>query len=113
MSIASNQINVKTDSRLSVKAVGDGATDDTNAIRAAIQIATSTGGGTVYLPTSDYKIVVSSNSTKASPLVIPSRVVLRGDSSISSRIFVNDLSPSSETDGTPGPGEEFLFRGPA
>jgi parallel beta-helix repeat protein len=99
-SIAANEINVKTDSRLSVKAAGDGVTDDTSAIRAAIRLASSSGGGVVYFPTSDYKIIVSSNSVKGSPLVIPSRIILRGDSSTASRIFVNDLGAASETDGT-------------
>lgn len=99
-SIAANQINVKTDPRLSVKAAGDGITDDTSAIRAAIQLASSTGGGVVYFPTSDYKIIVSSDSAKGNPLVVPSRVVLRGDNSTASRIFVNDLGAANESDGT-------------
>jgi parallel beta-helix repeat protein len=99
-SIAANQINVKTDSRLSVKAAGDGATDDTPAIRAAIQLAASIGGGAVYFPASDYKIIVSSDSLKGSPLAVPSRVILRGDNSTASRIFVNNLGAAGETDGT-------------
>jgi parallel beta-helix repeat protein len=98
--IAANQINVKTDPRLTVKAKGDGVTDDTAAIRSAIQVASSTGGGMVYFPASDYKIVTPSGPDSGSPLVVPSRIILRGDSSATSRIFVNDPSAASETDGT-------------
>lgn len=98
--IAANQINVKTDSRLKVHAKGDGITDDTVAIRSAIQLASSSGGGIVYFPASDYKIVTPSGAVSGSPLVVPSRVILRGDSSATSIIFVNDPSAVSETDGT-------------
>ncbi len=98
-SIAANEINVKTDARLRVKATGDGVTDDTPAIRAAIQLASSSGGGMVYLPEGDYKIVAPSNSVRGNPLVIPSRVILRGASSTTSSIFVNDPHAASETDG--------------
>jgi parallel beta-helix repeat protein len=97
-SIAANEIDVKTDSRLKVKAAGDGVTDDTPVIRAAIQLATSLGGAVVYFPAGDYKIVVPSNSANGSPLVVPSRVILRGSNSANSRIFVNDPNAASETD---------------
>jgi parallel beta-helix repeat protein len=98
--IAANQIDVKKDPRLKVKAAGDGVTDDTPAIRAAIQLASSSGGGMVYFPTGDYKIVTPSNSARANPLVVPSRVILRGVSATTSRLFVNNTYPASETDGT-------------
>ena len=97
-SIASNEIDVKTDPRLKVKAAGDGVTDDTPVIRAAIQLAATTGGGVVYFPTGDYKIVVPSNATGGSPLVVPSRVILRGSNSATSRIFAHDTNAASETD---------------
>jgi parallel beta-helix repeat protein len=100
ITIAKNQINVKTDSRLKVPAKGDGVADDTGAIRAAIQLASSSGGGMVYFPASDYKIVTPSGAVSGSPLVVPSRVILRGDSSATSRIFVNDPSAASETNWT-------------
>jgi hypothetical protein len=99
-SIAANEINVRTDSRLKVKAAGDGVTDDIAAVRAAIHLASSSGGGLVYFPAGDYKIVASSGSPYGNPLIVPSRVVLRGDSPATSRIFVNDPSAASETDWT-------------
>jgi parallel beta-helix repeat protein len=99
-SIAANQINVKTDSRLSVKAVGDGVTDDTAAVRAAVALAASTGGGTVYFPAGSYQLTTPSDPSSASPLVIPSRVILQGASSSTSRLFLNDPNPGVETDGT-------------
>jgi parallel beta-helix repeat protein len=98
--IAANEINIKTDSRLSVKAAGDGNTDDTAALRGAIQLASASGGGVVYFPTGDYKIVTPSNSAQGSPIVVPSFVVLRGSGPTTSRIFVNDPNAASETDGT-------------
>ena len=100
VSIAANEINVKTDSRMKVKALGDGATDDTSAIRAAIQLASSSGGGVVYFPTGDYKIITASNSVRGNPLVVPSRVILRGASSSTSRIFINDPGSTGGTEGT-------------
>ncbi len=97
-SIAANEINVKTDPRLKVNAIGDGVTDDTAAVRAAIQLVSSSGGGAVYFPTGDYKIVTASDALKGAPLVVPSRVILRGSGSMTSRIFVNDPNARSETD---------------
>src|ERR1700694_5083290 len=46
--IAANQINVRTDVRLKIKVVGDGVADDAPAVSAAIRLASSLGGGTVY-----------------------------------------------------------------
>ena len=98
-SIAGNEIDVKMDPRLKVKAAGDGVTDDTPTINAAIQLASSSGGGAVYFPPGDYKIITPSNPVKGVPLVVPSRVILRGSSSANSRIFVNDPNAASQTDG--------------
>ena len=42
--IAANQINVRTDSRLPVRAAGDGVADDAPAVSAAIRLASSSGG---------------------------------------------------------------------
>ena len=98
-SVAANEINVQKDPRLAVKAQGDGVSDDTSAIRAAIQLASSTGGGTVYFPSGDYRIVTPSDSIHGAPLTVPSRIILRGSSSATSRIFVNDPNAAGETDG--------------
>jgi parallel beta-helix repeat protein len=100
VSIAANEIDVKMDPRLKVKAAGDGVTDDTAAVNAAIRLASSSGGGTVYFPTGDYRIATPSNSRQGAPLLVPSRVILRGNTSTTSRIFVEDLEAASETDGT-------------
>ena len=99
-SIAGNVINVKTDWRLAVRAAGDGVTDDTAAVRAAIALATSTGGGTLYFPAGTYEITVPSDPVNGSPLIIPSDIILRGQSSSSATIVMNDASSSSETDST-------------
>ncbi len=50
-----NVYNVKTDPRLSLKAVGDGVTDDSYAIQGALDKAARDGGGIVYLPAGTYK----------------------------------------------------------
>lgn len=59
-------------------AVGDGVTDDTAAIQAAITAANAAGGGTVYAPTGTYLI--------SSSLVLSTGVTLRGDGSIYSSV---------------------------
>ena len=100
ISIAANEINVKTDLRLRVKAIGDGITDDTSAIRAAIQLASSSGGGVVYFPIGEYKIFAPSDSVQGNPLVVPSRVILRGSGATTSRIYVNDPNSMLGTDRT-------------
>ena len=97
-SIAANEINVKTDPRLAVKAMADGITDDAAAIDAAIRLASLSGGGTVYLPMGDYKIVAPSDVARGNPLRVPSRIILRGSNSKTSRIFVYDSSAGRETD---------------
>jgi hypothetical protein len=59
--------------RLNVKdfgAKGDGAADDTQAIRQALEKAGSGGGGVVYFPYGSYRL--------AAPLRIPAKTVLRG-----------------------------------
>jgi len=107
--IAANEIDVKTDARLAMKARGDGVADDTAAIRAAIALAASRGGGTIYFPPGTYKLVTPSNPIKGSPLVIPSRVVLRGAGPKASTLLVVDNQSATQTDwiGTWG-GVSFL-----
>ncbi len=72
---AKNIYNVKTDARLSLKAKGDGSTDDRKAIQEAIDLASKNGGGVVYFPEGKYKLDIPSGSG----LVMKSRVVLKGD----------------------------------
>ena len=50
-------------------AVGDGVTDDTAAIQAAIDAVYGAGGGTVYFPTGDYVcLTLTVTATEANPL---------------------------------------------
>lgn len=98
--IEANIINAATDSRVTPKVTGNGSIDDAPAIRAAIAVAVSTGGGTVYLPPGTYKIVVPSNVVFASaqPLRIPSNVILRGYSSATTIIDIVNTQGAAETD---------------
>lgn len=70
-----NEYNVRTDTRLSLKATGDGIADDRTAIQQAIDQAHNNGGGVVYLPAGKYKLDIPAGSG----LVMRSRVVLKGD----------------------------------
>jgi hypothetical protein len=54
-----NIYNVKTDSRLTLKAVGNGVNNDKPAIQEAIDKAADAGGGIVYLPEGTYKLLYS------------------------------------------------------
>jgi parallel beta-helix repeat protein len=101
--IAANQINVMTDSRLNPKATGNGTTDDTAAVRAAVALAGSfSGGGTVYFPAGTYKLTLPSG-TKGSPLVIPSKVILRGANASLSKLSINNGNTTYvETSSTAG-----------
>jgi parallel beta-helix repeat protein len=78
--------------------LGDGIADDAAAVGAAIRLASLSGGGTVYLPVGDYKIVTPSDAARGNPLRVPSGIILRGSSSKTSRIFVYDSSADRETD---------------
>jgi hypothetical protein len=69
-----NVYNVKTDSRLTVKAVGDGQANDQPAIQRAIDRAFADGGGIVYLPAGTYKLLY----TYFEYLRLRNRVVLQG-----------------------------------
>lgn len=72
---AQNIYNIKTDTRLVLKAKGDGETDDKFAIQAAIDLANKNGGGVVYFPEGKYKLDIPSGSG----LIMKSKVVLKGD----------------------------------
>ncbi len=71
---AENVYNIKTDTRLSQKAKGDGIANDRAAIQEAIDKANENGGGVVYLPEGTYKLLYSSGSG----ITMKSKVVLRG-----------------------------------
>lgn len=70
-----NIYNVKTDTRLTIKAVGDGRANDRNAIQKAIDMANKDGGGVVYLPAGTYKLEFASGCG----LIMKSKVVISGD----------------------------------
>ena len=74
LTMYTNVYNVETDDRLSVHAEGNGVTDDTAALRAAVSAAGSAGGGTVYLPLGSYVLKFS----KGCGLTLPSNVVVMG-----------------------------------
>ncbi|OWP61943.1 hypothetical protein CDA63_16710 [Hymenobacter amundsenii] len=69
-----NRYDVRTDSRLALKARGDGTTNDQPAIQAAIDRASADGGGVVVIPAGTYKLVISSDGA----LNMRSRVVVQG-----------------------------------
>ncbi len=82
-----NPITVASSSRIydvtaaPYNATGDGVTDDTAAIQAAVDAANSAGGGTVYLPNGTY-IISEFDPPSAYCLNIPSNVVLEGESQV-------------------------------
>lgn len=70
-----NVYNVKNDSRLLLKAKGDGIANDREAIQQAIDKASADGGGVVYLSKGNYKL----DFTSGCGLTMRSNVVLKGD----------------------------------
>lgn len=68
---SANVYNVRTDSRLTLKATGDGQADDRPALQAAIDRASADGGGVVYLPAGTYKL-------GSGGLNLAARVVVQG-----------------------------------
>lgn len=71
-----NVYNVKTDPRLSLKAVGDGVTNDLAALQAAIDRANQDGGGVVYLPAGNYRCELPQGMTGG--ISMRNRVVMQG-----------------------------------
>jgi hypothetical protein len=69
---ASNVINVQSDPRLKVHASGNGS-EDLACIQSAVDLATKSGGGVVYLPAGTYRIAGDVG------LKMRSNVVLKGD----------------------------------
>jgi hypothetical protein len=70
-----NTYNVLNDTRLVIKAKGDGIHNDRDAIQQAIDLAHRDGGGVIYLPKGIYRLEFNSGSG----LVMKSKVVLKGD----------------------------------
>ena len=73
MTFYANVYNVKTDPRLSRKAVGDGKTNDLAALQAAIDRAGADGGGVVLVPAGTYRL-----SFNGFGLTMRNKVVLMG-----------------------------------
>lgn len=63
-------------------ATGNGATDDTTTIRAAITACNAAGGGVVYFPPGTYKVTVQSDGAA----LMCGNAFLEGDSRLSTRI---------------------------
>lgn len=76
--IATNVYDVKTDSRLTIHAVGDGVANDTAAIQGAIDAASTAGGGVVHVPAGTYRIATYGGKGGGVALTLKSNVVLRG-----------------------------------
>ncbi|MDD4922999.1 MAG: glycosyl hydrolase family 28-related protein, partial [Bacteroidales bacterium] len=70
-----NIYNVRTDSRLTLKAKGNGIANDQTAIQQAIDKANADGGGVIYFPQGKYKLDFASGSG----LIMRSNVVLKGE----------------------------------
>ena len=58
--------------------VGDGTTNDTSAIQAAIDAAHTAGGGTVYFPTGTYLISLGPSGGATGGITVTSNVTLQG-----------------------------------
>lgn len=67
-------------------AIGDGTTDDTSAMLAAVQYAAVTPGTVIYLASAKYNF----GSVPSSGFAIPSRTTIRGAGQSSTRIIWND-----------------------
>lgn len=72
--IRTNRYDTQNDDRLSLHTVGDGATDETEALNAAIRRAAHAGGGVVYLPAGEYRLQFPIGCG----LTLPGKVVLMG-----------------------------------
>ncbi|MDD4922650.1 MAG: glycosyl hydrolase family 28-related protein, partial [Bacteroidales bacterium] len=89
-----NVYNVKTDSRLSLKAKGNGLANDRDAIQQAMDKANAEGGGVVYFPQGKYKLEFASGCG----LTMRSNVVLKGDGAENSIIQFGFGTPPAYPD---------------
>ncbi len=95
--IASNVYNVKTDTRLTLHAVGDNTTNDQPAIQNAINTASNAGGGVVYIPAGNYRLLLP-NVVEGRPsgtlLKMKNNVVVKGDGMTLTKLnFGYDVNP--------------------
>jgi Pectate lyase superfamily protein len=72
-------------------AIGNGIEDDTKSIQKAIDSVYQAGGGTVYFPSSTYKISIDSSTLNA--ITIRSNITLQGESNEKSIIKLADKQP--------------------
>jgi hypothetical protein len=100
LTFTGNIYNIKTDTRLTTKAVGNGSTNDTTAIQGAIDKANTDGGGVVYFPSGTYVI--------GAGITLKSNVILRGDGkdktilsygSIGGSFYLFSLAPAQKNVG--------------
>jgi fibronectin type 3 domain-containing protein/sarcosine oxidase gamma subunit len=91
LTFGSNVYNVETDSRLTVHAVGNGTNNDEPAIQDAINIASTAGGGVVYLPAGTFLLEVSSGPA----LSMANDVVIEGDGQSSTTMEYGYGTPGS------------------
>ncbi|MDD4921407.1 MAG: glycosyl hydrolase family 28-related protein [Bacteroidales bacterium] len=89
-----NIYNVKTDSRLTLKAKGNGIANDRAAIQQAIDKANADGGGVIYFPQGKYKLDFASGSG----LIMRSNVVLKGEGAENSIIQYGFGAPPAYID---------------
>lgn len=85
-------------------ATGDGATDDTTAIQAAVSSIPTTGqypGGVLYFPRGDYRCTTT--------ITLPDYTTLKGDGHTTTRIdFIGQTSGVGvKTDGVPAAGQSY------
>lgn len=77
-------------------AVGDGRTDDTQALQAAIDAAAAAGGGTVYIPDGEYIVSTQSPGTV---LVLKDNVKLQGLGEFAPDLQLSSENPAGDIDG--------------
>lgn len=92
-----NVYDIRTDARLTQKALGDGTTNDLPALQAAVDRASADGGGIVLLPAGVYKLALNAGGG----LYMRSRVVVQGAGKdlTTLRFGYNSQTPGWNADG--------------